>query len=676
MITSTGNRRRWPRDEKPVPKSSIAIRTPSAWSSSARRGPARRRRPRRRWRSRSPPARARGARARLGEDLRTTPLEAAGGELLAGDVDPGDEAIGSTPSCSHSAVCAHASRSTNSPSGMISPVASATGMNCPAVTRPRVGERQRASASTPTIASMSSSISRLVVERELVALEAEPQLVLEPEQLAELARHVVLEDLEAAPAGLLRRVHRDVGVADELVAVAAAAGVHGDADARAEQRARGRRSRSARERRSSSRSRERRSASASWRAFEQQRELVAAETRQCVARARDRSRTARRPRCRSWSPASWPRLSFTCLKPSRSTSRTASGSRERADRASAWSRRSRKRARLASPVRPSWNACRVSSSSSRTRSVTSRALRTTPRTCRSPRRSVTFASRLRHSPNLFSQPEEDLARPPLLDRRGRPRGRRPVDEALEAASEHVCARAAEHRRDRVADVAAAFRPKTSTRSVEEVTRLRKCAVCRRVGGDQPEGEEDRDEEAGEPENHLNRRQAADVPVGAGGDRPGGVERHVRGDCREDAETFDGLPAAMCSPAVNRTDSTGRCARYAVPVAIRSATSRCSCRSWSRAVVPLVACKADLVVVAVDGRSDAPVEQPAGALHEHLGDRRRIGRVAAPREQDLVDVARGERPLASRDLDDGGLMLRAPGRPQREGDRERRERART
>ena len=31
----------------------------------------------------------------------------------------------------------------------------------------------------------------------------------------------------------------------------------------------------------------------------------------------------------SWSPASWPRLSLTCLNPSRSTSSTASGSRER-----------------------------------------------------------------------------------------------------------------------------------------------------------------------------------------------------------------------------------------------------------------------------------------------------------------------------------------------------------
>ena len=93
--------------------------------------------------------------------------------------------------------------------------------------------------------------------------------------------------------------------------------------------------------------------------------------------------------CSSWSPASCPRLSFTCLKPSRSSSRTASTSSDRSDRARAWSRRSRKRARFGRPVRLSWKACWVSCSSSRIRSVMSRAFSTTPRICRSARRSVT-----------------------------------------------------------------------------------------------------------------------------------------------------------------------------------------------------------------------------------------------------------------------------------------------
>ena len=66
------------------------------------------------------------------------------------------------------------------------------------------------------------------------------------------------------------------------------------------------------------------------RALEQERELVAAQPRQRVARARWR-RSRRSATCTSsWSPASWPRLSLTCLNPSRSTKSTASTSRERA----------------------------------------------------------------------------------------------------------------------------------------------------------------------------------------------------------------------------------------------------------------------------------------------------------------------------------------------------------
>ena len=47
---------------------------------------------------------------------------------------------------------------------MISPVASATGMNWPGETAPRVGDVQRTSASTPTIASVVEVDLRLVVD--------------------------------------------------------------------------------------------------------------------------------------------------------------------------------------------------------------------------------------------------------------------------------------------------------------------------------------------------------------------------------------------------------------------------------------------------------------------------------------------------------------------------------
>jgi len=47
------------------------------------------------------------------------------------------------------AAARHASRSTHSPMGTISPVSSATGMNSVGVTEPRAAESQRSSASSP-----------------------------------------------------------------------------------------------------------------------------------------------------------------------------------------------------------------------------------------------------------------------------------------------------------------------------------------------------------------------------------------------------------------------------------------------------------------------------------------------------------------------------------------------
>ena len=84
--------------------------------------------------------------------------------------------------------------------------------------------------------------------------------------------------------------------------------------------------------------------------------------------------------CSNWSPASWPRLSLTCLKPSRSTSSTASESRERSERASAWSSRSRKSARLRAGEAVVEGLTRELLLQPH-RSVMSRALSTTPRTC-------------------------------------------------------------------------------------------------------------------------------------------------------------------------------------------------------------------------------------------------------------------------------------------------------
>jgi hypothetical protein len=64
-----------------------------------------------------------------------------------------------SPSLSQVAVCAHASRNTKSPSGRISPVASAIGMKSLGGTLPRDFDSQRRSASTPTTRRLSTSIS-------------------------------------------------------------------------------------------------------------------------------------------------------------------------------------------------------------------------------------------------------------------------------------------------------------------------------------------------------------------------------------------------------------------------------------------------------------------------------------------------------------------------------------
>ena len=108
-------------------------------------------------------------------------------------------------------------RRTQPPSGTIRPVSSASGMNSIGGTMPRVGWRQRTRASAPD---------------DLAGLELDDRLVLEDELLAARWRAAVrppwprramtascifgFEDLEARLALRLGRVHRHVGVAQQL----------------------------------------------------------------------------------------------------------------------------------------------------------------------------------------------------------------------------------------------------------------------------------------------------------------------------------------------------------------------------------------------------------------------------------------------------------------------------
>ena len=123
------------------------------------------------------------------------------------------------------------------------------------------------------------------MEAELVALQAEAQLVLESERLAELARHLAAEHLVASASGLLGGVHGDVGAADQLLATRlAVARVDDDADARAERERAvgdGRRQREPLEQALGEGDGE------LLAALDEHGELVAAEARDGVARARD-----------------------------------------------------------------------------------------------------------------------------------------------------------------------------------------------------------------------------------------------------------------------------------------------------------------------------------------------------------------------------------------------------
>src|SRR5262249_9672588 len=73
---------------------------------------------------------------------------------------------------------------------------------------------------------------RLIMQCELAALKPEPQLVFEPEQLAELARHVVMEELESPATGFFGGVHRDVRVSEEILAPRLSPCVKRESDAR------------------------------------------------------------------------------------------------------------------------------------------------------------------------------------------------------------------------------------------------------------------------------------------------------------------------------------------------------------------------------------------------------------------------------------------------------------
>ena len=88
-------------------------------------------------------------------------------------------------------------------SGPIRPVFSAASMKASASRKPRVGERQRASASKPTSSRDGEIDQRLKEGDELAILDAAADVLLELHAVGQLALQFRVEPGEAVPAGRL-----------------------------------------------------------------------------------------------------------------------------------------------------------------------------------------------------------------------------------------------------------------------------------------------------------------------------------------------------------------------------------------------------------------------------------------------------------------------------------------
>ena len=135
-----------------------------------------------------------------------------------------------SPAASQAATWRAASASTQRPSVRITPFSSARAMKSSGPIRPRVGWRQRTSASTAAIAAGRQLDDRLVVDHQLAVADAPGKLRRERVAGDDRRVHRRVEDRDAALAAGLRRVHRDVGVAEQLVGVLVRVAPDGDAD--------------------------------------------------------------------------------------------------------------------------------------------------------------------------------------------------------------------------------------------------------------------------------------------------------------------------------------------------------------------------------------------------------------------------------------------------------------
>ena len=119
------------------------------------------------------------------------------------------------------AASAQAVRSTQSPSSLIRPVSSATGMNSAGEIMPRSGWRQRNSASQPETSPAAEIDQRLVMDLEAAVGQRLAQILLHGEARLGARVHGRLEEAVGAASVGLGAIHRKVGILDELVEIGA-----------------------------------------------------------------------------------------------------------------------------------------------------------------------------------------------------------------------------------------------------------------------------------------------------------------------------------------------------------------------------------------------------------------------------------------------------------------------
>ena len=450
------------------------------------------------------------------------------------------------------------------------------------------------------------------MQAELLALQTEPQLVLESERLAELARHLSAEDLVAAAPGLLGRVHRDVGAPDQLLAARAAVGrVDHDADARAE------RERALGDDRGLGEALEQplgeRGRVGLAPALDEHGELVAAEARHGVARARGRAEAARHLQQHLVADVV-PEAVVDLLEPVEVDEQQ----RDRCARALP------ARQRLLEPVAEE-RAVGEAGEAVVERLPRELLLERDPLADVAPvehhAAHVLFLAQvgdvgLDVAPlaEVVAHAEDDLARL-AAGARGRNGSAIVVVHGRgEAVVEQLVLLAARHARDRLARVATA----AVVEDEHEIGGgLHEAAEARRLTprrGGQDERQQQRGHETGDAEQHLGRDQFRDAAIGTRGDRARGVERDVRRQGRQHLEAAyrigrgDLLPRRQRHVLERRSRQPGAPRRREVVHEAARLDELTPLETARRRQV-------GLVVVAVHGRRLAAADERVGALPE-------------------------------------------------------------